>query len=792
MNHNFNCFEILNADRLKASYRLVNVEGPFDQALGDGELAESNLQQLVKQVAIAEQIPVAIVTGGDKPVLAIPAAHSLKRSEFNLAPDVATLASRLDEVTLDFSKLDGEREMVALSFLGWQIRGALRQDRRIWNSSPWVNFYRRPLNYKHDNRDVDIFRGFGLRLRVLDGRPCVWVRLTHKYVETDWVTDVYSENDIQQQLRMKHTLYHYGHRRFPVQLLGPCYKSISEQVFVPEGATKSISVYDWTVREVGGPKSAPWIESLDPDSPAIKYQYPGNQKKRFGAASLCKLMRATDDPRVAGLHRRSILSPDVLIPEVCRIVKDHLDCVEFDGQPLQISSQPRQCPRRVFDVPAQEFGQGKTLHVGRDSRAGKIPFRELGRQRMAALIDPDGGVAISNPMDAQYFITPSSLEREASEDLKSRFEKVMRKLLQHGYQFQRVVYRDQKTRKLKEQVESIVESIDEAGVKSGRGVLVLPSTAEPDLHNFLKKKLRDRIQIQCLDANKVNEFYGWSISGSEKQHGVRQDLQGRYQSYLRYAAMGLLMVNRQWPWVLAKNTHYGMYIGLDVLHSTAAFTFFSDGGRQCFMHSVDSSQKERLSRKQVRSVIYEQLKCLVESGVSLPRSIILRRDGRSYESERRGFREAMQRLIEEGYLSDKTLFGVIEVHKSSAEGYRLVEQTRSGEFRNPTAGSWAELDDREGIVCTTGWPFRFPGTAKPLGIRIVEGALKLPNILEDTFAMSQLCWSAPDRCMRLSIDLKLCDDHLRSIAAASDEDEGQFGDSDDAWTVQQQVAGWSA
>ncbi len=138
------------------------------------------------------------------------------------------------------------------------------------------------------------------------------------------------------------------------------------------------------------------------------------------------------------------------------------------------------------------------------------------------------------------------------------------------------------------------------------------------------------------------------------------------------------------------------------------------------------------------------------------------------------------------------MFGVVEVHKSSAEGYRLVYETSDGKYRNPTAGSWTEIDDREGIVCTTGLPFKFPGTAKPLCVRVVEGPLNLPHVLEDTFRMSQLCWSIPDRCMRLSIDLKLCDDYLRSIAAFSDEDEGQFGDSDEEWGEQKQAMGWSA
>ena len=108
MSHVLNCFEILNAGNLTATYRLVDVDGPFDQALADGELAESNLQQLVKQIAFAEHIPVAIISGGEHPVLAVPAARSLTRSEFNLSPDVATLAPRLDEMSLDFSDPQGE------------------------------------------------------------------------------------------------------------------------------------------------------------------------------------------------------------------------------------------------------------------------------------------------------------------------------------------------------------------------------------------------------------------------------------------------------------------------------------------------------------------------------------------------------------------------------------------------------------------------------------------------------------------------------------------------------------
>src|SRR5205807_2544162 len=93
-------------------------------------------------------------------------------------------------------------------------------------------------------------------------------------------------------------------------------------------------------------------------------------------------------------------------------------------------------------------------------------------------------------------------------------------------------------------------------------------------------------------------------------------------------------------------------------------------------------------------------------------------------------------------------------------------------------GSWRELNDREAILCTTGFPFRFDGTVKPLYIRLVRGELDLAKVLEDTSAMSQLCWPVPNRCMRLPIDLKLCDDLLRATAADADEEEAIYGENE--------------
>lgn len=774
--HVLNCFEIENADSLQMGYRLVGVDGPFDPSLGDGDVAERNLQQLLKRVQYEEKIPVAIHHSVPHPVLAIPSEHRLTRIEYDLAPDVAVLRPLDSGGTITLSSSDSDTDRIALAFLGWHLRSPLFRDDRLWSTGPWTYFNKQPLNYRRDDRDIDIFRGFGLRLDRIDGRLCLWVKLSHRYAETKWLLDAYRPDEIQQELRMRHVLYHYGHRWFPVQLLGITGKSIDEHRFIPDGAHEAISVFEYTRREAGTGRPPAWLQSLDPMSPAIAFRYPGNEKKRSGAAALCKLLVPTDDPRTRSVHRLSIAEPSKRFAETQEIVERFLQRASFGGVPVRVNSKPFQTRGRVFFPPAQEFGQGKVLRVGRDTAAGEVPLSELGRARWEFLLAANGGFAVNNPLDSQYMLVPESLERRIAEDFQDRLEKTTRGLLKSSYSLTRVVYSDQGTRTLKQQVDCISDAIRDAQLASGRGLLVLPRHAHVDLHNFLKRRLRDRFHFQCAAAEKVSDFYQLRPRDGRAEYVVQDSLSGRYVSYLRYTAMGLLLVNRQWPWVLADGTRYDAYVGLDVLHHTAAFTFFGQGGHRCHVRIVESQQSEKLLRKQVRTIIYDYFRAELQGTGRSLRAVVLRRDGRAFRSEWLGFQDAIDQLKRDELLPSDVVFGLVEVHKTTAEGIRLVEEKHDGTLRNPTVGAWRMLNSREGVVCTTGFPFRFSGTVNPLLVRLVAGELKLEPILQDTFDMSQLCWPVPDRCMRLSIDLKLCDDNLRSSAAAADDDEGQFGD----------------
>jgi hypothetical protein len=762
--HVLNLYAITNAADLRARYRLVDIRGTY----GEDDLAEQNLNLLAKRVTLEEKRPAALVRVNCKPTLAVPADVRLTKTEYQLTPDVVELRPRDEEHELRLGSLTSETERLGLSFLSFHLRNPLFHNPDLWSSSPWTYFEKTPANYRESRRDVDIYDGFSFRVVSFRGKLYLSISLTNKYSDSRYLLDRYREADLP-LLKMRHMLYQTGHRWFPVQLLSLTGASIAEQKFVLDDNT-TWTVYDYTLR-VAGDNPPQWIQSLPPDSPAITYQYPGNDKKHHGAAALCKLLLSTDDQATRKLHRHSIVAPDPRFRETAEILRRYFFGAEFEGVPLRFEDRALRTEPKYFPVPPQRFGQGKVLDPD------TIGLKQLGNTRLGYLLDPKGGLAVHSPLDAQFIFVPDTLDRKIAEPFQESLENTMRSFLHATYQLRPVVYANDKKRTLKDQVDAIIDAAEQNDAMSGHGILVLPENAAADLHNYIKKRLHKKIQFQCVSAAKVRSFYELVAANGKARYVVDREQERNYTSYLRYTALGLLLVNRRWPWVVERPTHYDAYIGVDVLRNTAAFTFFYEGGKKCFVRLEESPQKEKVPRKKISAVIYRHLKADLEGNPRPLRSLVFRRDGRVFAEEWLGFRDAVNKLVQEGVLPKDIKVGAVEVHKTFSLGLRLVAEERDG-LVNPRIGSWQELSDRDAILCTTGYPFHFDGTVKPLYLRLVQGELELAKVLEDTFAMSQLCWPVPNRCMRLPIDLKLCDDLLRATAGDADEDEAIYGEDE--------------
>lgn len=704
--------------------------------------------------------------------LAIPADVTLSAMEYGLAPDIVRLKAEGRVKECHLGTTDELDRRVCLSFLQFDIRGRLWTEAELWSGGLHAFFPRKPLNGGNLSREIDFYEGFHFHLRYLDARLFLGIKLAHKYVDATWAVDRFRQDEFE-RVKMRMFLYHFGFKWYPIQVIEVMERSIAETEFVLQESGRAVSLFDYVVEKAGGKNPPPWIRNLDSKSRAVRYRNPGRDVRLFAPLALLKLIHRTEDSGARELHRQSIREPEDRFRFGREVIERYFQHQSFLGNALLINPSAHVVRPRVFAVPPLEFGQGKVLRVSENGKEGGVALAELGRARINLLSDRAAGVAVTSPLEPQYMLVPRSLERTIAEDITKKVEATTRSFLQTSYRLETVLYDDRSSRTLKHYVDSIVAGVREGNVKHGRGVLVLPAKAPGDLHNYIKRALRDQLQFQCLDAAKIGTFYQTVLrNGGRSIEPIPSSLR-RLGSYVSFASLGLLIVNRQWGWVLPEGTKHDAYISFDVLNGYAAFTFLYEGGRRCYTRSFDSGQSEKLLRAQVRTTVYEGLKADLKAVPTL-RSVVLQRDGRLFKAEWLGFEDAIKQLIAEGVLAGDLIYGGIEIAKKFNAGLRLVHETRN-HLENPLVGTTLRTAEDEGIVCTTGEPFRIPGTASPVAVRVVHGGLDLDWVMEDVFRKSLLCWPSPGACMSVPIDLKLCDETLRAFAGEANDEEAVHG-----------------
>jgi len=769
--HRINLYEIENPAGYKFRYQFVQVIGLDRASASNPDLIDRGLNTLAKKVAIGERCPVAVVRESSGARLVVPADVVLSETEYHLAPDVVRLKPENRVRECHLASEDAADRHVCLSFLQFDLRGRLRNETDLWPGSIYSYFPRKPLNGGNLSREIDLYEGFHFHIRYFDGGLFLGIKLAHKYVDAAWAVDRFREETFE-RLKMRMFLYHFGYTWYPIQLIEVMDKSIGETEFVPAGSEAAISLFDYVMAKAGK-NAPPWIRNLDSKTRAVRHRNPGRDVRLFSPLALLKLIHRTNDPGAKELHRESIKDPEERFSFGRQIVERYFQNQTFLGAGLSINPSAHVVRPRVFAVPCLEFGQGKTLRVCEHPKQGEVPLAELGRSRMNLLTDRTAGVAAASPLEPQYIVIPRSLDRAIAEDATKKLEATTRSFLQTSYRLDTVLYDDRTCRTLKHYVDAILAGVRQPNARHGKGVLVLPAKAPGDLHNYIKRALRDELQFQCLDAGKLGTFYQTVLrDGARSIEPIPASLR-RLGSYINFASLGLLIVNRQWGWVLQEGTHYDAYISFDVLNGHVAFTFFYEGGRHCYTRNFDSGQPEKLLKAQVRKAIYDGLKLDLKVLRAL-KSIVLQRDGRLFKAEWLGFEEAVRQLIAEGLLPGDILIGGIEIAKKFVSGLRLVHEVVD-RLENPTIGTSLRTGDDEGIVCTTGRPFRFPGTASPVAVRVVHGALDLDWVMEDVFRKSLLCWSSPGACISVPIDLKLCDETLRAFAGEAEDEEAVHG-----------------
>ena len=707
--------------------------------------------------------------------LVIPAEVSLSQTEYQLAPDVVRLQAENRVKESHLGTEDATDRHVCVSFLNFDLRGRLRSESELWAGSAHSYFPRRPVNDGNASREIDFYEGFHFHVRYLEGRLFIGIKLAHKYVDAAWAVDRFREESFD-RLKMRMFLYHFGYIWYPIQLIEVMEKSLAETEFVNPDSGETVSLFDYVVRKAGK-NAPPWIRNLDSKSKSVRFRNPGRDVRLFAPLGLLKLIHRTDDPEAKELHRQSIKGPEERFGFGTSVIERYFRNKTFLGERLSINPNSHVIRPAIFPVPCLEFGQGKLLRVAEYPKSGEVALRHLGRCRSNMLTDATAGVAVTSPLEPQYIVIPRSLDRTIGTDVTKRLETATRSFLHTSYRLETLLYDDRDARTLKRFVDAIVAGVQQANIKHGRGILILPARAPRDLHNYIKRALREQLQFQCIDGGKLGTFYQTVLRDAARSIEPIPGSTRLLNSYVNFTALGLLIVNRQWGWVLHAGTHYDAYVSFDVLNGSAAFTFFYGGGRHCYTRDFDSSQSEKLLRAQVRKAVYDGLKSDLRVVGEL-RSIVLQRDGRLFKQEWLGFEDAVKQLVAENLLRPEVVIGGIELAKKFNSDLRLVREMKEG-LQNPTIGTSFATGVDEGVVCTTGRPFGFKGTAAPKAVRLVRGKLNLSWVMEDVFRKSLLSWSSPGACLSVPIDLKLCDETLRAFAAEADDEEAIHGQEDE-------------
>lgn len=792
-NHTLNLFSITNLPELNFSYRLVATDL---QKLPDKEdLYNRQMGKVAQKVASLTSGPAAAVHMDGKLFIAIPANRILQDTKLDIAPFSVKISLLPEVYNVASGKVAGDDLEVVVKFLDFEIRRQLSNNPRLWKLGTAQFFQKRPVQSDQDST-IEIFGGFNYKLLSLEkGQLCIALDITYKYIEKNPLS--YNTNEANAQLQLRNLkgrkfLYQNWDNWYTIELVG-FGKKIQDHEFISDSV--SHKVYDYILSR-GGRARFDARPLLRPDDITMFYKYPGRYMEPHpGASSLARMIYQTNDPEVKALHRFSIKDPSKRFETISKIVGSFFQQLSFNGKHVSINRSPVTEKVNQFAIPELLYHGEQVLRIGASDYGVKL--RDFGHARKQYLMN--NGVITRTGFDQQYIIIPETMDRQLAAAIKKNVEFQVRKLAPGFIDFKIIRYKADASKAVIYQVQDIEKVLKAQNALSGFALFVLPDVKIRNkrqitvFHDLLKSKFYPDLKVQCVSGYRLGSYFTAFTSNGEIEYRVPEYQRFKFRSYIQNLVFEYLLMNRKWPFALAENLHYDVYIGIDVHDRYAGFTFFFKNGRQIFFASEQVPKKGKSQRAEkvkaglIHKVVYEKLKQYIPLYAPDPNAIIIIRDGRSFGEEEKALTSIMTELQKEGIVNAAKLkCGVVDLHKQSIIPLRIAAKTDShNHLENPAAGTYKLIKDSEGFLFNTGYPFQIPGTAKPLHISLRKGELNFLYIMEDLFHQSMLAFSAPDRSNALPISIKLIDTLLEPLAAAGDQEEEEV--EEDNETVDEEM-----
>jgi len=778
-----NIFPFLNLSELATQYRLYEIRG-----LKRHFEYYQNRQNLVRHLSRQLKYPVAIIERNEKPYLVVSADAPEPPECCHIIRGVVYFKSTGDTLALDYSLRTPENNQICWQFLHFMVQSALFGNIQLWQPSSGKPFFEK-VPYKEFN-SVLMFRGFSVRPAFTEsGGIGLCVDIQHKFVSRDPLPTYLTEQEFQ-RYKAQHCIYHFGHQWYEVQLSELSDLNAAE-VRIPD-ENEFVPLLEYITKHSRKPIPEDLVRVAQ-DASVVHY-FDNQDQDRAAVAALCYLVYDTENPAIQRYHSHTILNPNIRRPAIHQIVKKHLQEITFGNITLKTSSLPEEISKKIFTLPDYRFGNNYRLSVRGTSGAENVTLSQVGQKRLDLLKKPEAGVYVQEPFDRQYLLLPQTVKDSFGSKFVKDLKETVDFLYPSGgkYNPQVISYPDQGCRTYVEQGKAILKIVEERRLQPGYGVVMLPDNlAFPRQHDplaaLVTRELRNYdLYVATIHSATGKECYElrYGKHDGNPYYAVRSQKQGKLRGYLRAVALNkVLLTNARWLFVLDSPLHADVTIGIDVKHHTAGYIVVNKDGRRIWtLPPVVSKQKERLSTEQVKTCLIKILTKEIEQSTELLVNIVLHRDGRIYECEIEGAKQAIASLKAKGDLPENATLTILEISKSEPASLRLFDvidgKKQPPLVQNPEVGSYYIVNN-DGYLCSTGQPFLRQGTIKPLHIRYIEGVLPFELCLEDVYYLTSLTWTKPDHCSRYPITTKLNDRWLSEDASEYDEDALQFNNSDD-------------
>jgi len=708
-----------------------------------------------------------------------------------------------EENQVHFNNINEKTEGIFLRFLRFYLQKQISNKKELWQPRSGYPFYfKHPSNnFNNFNSIAQRYDGFTFRIIRVKNRIGIAIDLSSKYVSREFLPKIIDRKSFDKHIRGKKCIYHYGINWYEVKIAGfDEVGKLSEKMI-----DNNVNLYT-KLKELWKNDKYNFSNQIISNGSIMFYNNYEGEKKHI-PSGLCKLTYSTNHPDVLEYHQKSALNPNKRMHKILKIRENYFSNLKFGDIKINFSNLPYTTNELKFNLPNLRFGNNFVLifkktskHIEYEDHNVYASFRDFGKAKKKIFRNPKIGIYKKDKFDRHYFILPKEIYSSYWDGLKldfiREFRRIHGKSVKFSYNPKIVKYNISKMDSKKKIVDEIKQKITTIADKPGYGVILIPrkkNDINEDhianyLMNFFRNEHKPEIQLSVIHADIFTRFKNIAIKEKSISESIQNErLRSKYLGYIQNVFLNkILLLHNKWPFILESQLKANLTIGIDVKGNTAGFTFIGKTAKNLRFVPYKSEQKERLGEKQLCSIfkieLKEESKFQSEHENNILENIVIHRDGRIFEGEKRGIKMAIELLKKEGALPKNSTLTIVEIGKTSRKPIRIFKKelihNNIEKFTNPSIGSYILLSNKEGFICNTGYPHIRNGTAQPLHIIKNEGTLTMNNIIHDIWYLSNLTWTNIESCVRLPISIKMADIRLREIAGKFDQDEFEYGEID--------------